>query len=109
MAKDRLGNDLQVGDRVTVECVVNNVTPEERYQNVELVTVEPYFPQTDPTRLLLNSKQVERIEPAAAALQESVAGEQAATTTDAASASAGDAAATAETSAGDAAATKEEG
>jgi hypothetical protein len=68
MPVDCSGRELKVGDFVTVLCRINNAVPDERYANLDLVTVEPYYPQDDPKKLQLNSRQVELVvEPTAPA------------------------------------------
>lgn len=63
MPHDRNGNELKVGDRVLVECDVDSITMQEDYCNVTLKTRSPMPPYTDPTTLVLNAKQVTRVEP----------------------------------------------
>lgn len=56
------GHELQVGDRVMVECVVESVTPGDDYCNVTVRTVRPMPPYTAGTTFTINTKQTEKIE-----------------------------------------------
>lgn len=55
------GHELQVGDRVMVECEVVNVTAGDDYCNVTVRTVRPMPPYKDGTSFTLNTKQTEKI------------------------------------------------
>jgi hypothetical protein len=62
MPHDKNGNLLVKGDRVSLECVVKEVTSQgEEYCNVTLETVEPMYPGTHKTVVTANAKQVVRI------------------------------------------------
>ncbi len=60
MPHDKHGNELKVGDKVTIECEVKNVDPHEDYCNLTVETVEPMHPGEDKTGITLNAKQVIR-------------------------------------------------
>lgn len=56
MAKDKHGNDLQIGDRVTIECVVTHVFDGDDGSNCVFNTVELFNDQHAST-IHINSKQ----------------------------------------------------
>lgn len=63
MPHDIDDNELQVGDVVLVECVVESVQPGAEYCNVTLKTTRPMPPYTNPTTIVLNTKQVKKLAP----------------------------------------------
>jgi hypothetical protein len=62
MPHDKNGALISEGDKVLVRCTVKSVTPGEEYCNVTLETVEPMYPSTNKDTIVLNAKQVERVE-----------------------------------------------
>lgn len=62
MPHDKNGQELKVGDTVAVEAVVTAIFQTDDYCNVNLNTVEPMFPGNDKTFLVLNTKQVEKLD-----------------------------------------------
>jgi hypothetical protein len=57
---DKNGKLLNIGDKVIVECVVENTyaTENDGFCNITVKTVEPMFPTEHPTTITFNSKQV---------------------------------------------------
>lgn len=64
MPHDINNQEIKVGDLVFVECVVTAVhaTDNNEFCNVNLDTVRPMPPYTEPMHLTLNTKQVELFE-----------------------------------------------
>ena len=62
MPHDKNGNVLKEGDRVDVPCIVKSITPGDEYCNVNLETLVPMPPYTVPSTIVLNTKQVEKVE-----------------------------------------------
>lgn len=60
MPHDIDGNELKVGDRVTIETVIKAISMTEEYCNVTLETTEKMYPGDYPTGITLNSKQVRK-------------------------------------------------
>lgn len=56
------GHELKVGDRVMIECVVEDVQAGVDYCNVTVRTVRPMPPYADGTAIVLNTKQTEKVE-----------------------------------------------
>lgn len=61
MPHDIHGNELHVGDLVTVRCRVKSIQLTEEYCNVSLETVERMFPGEHVSALTLNAKQTEKV------------------------------------------------
>lgn len=57
---DKNNNLLAVGDKVTISATILEIASNEGWCNVTLETVEPMFPDTKKTCIVLNSKQVEK-------------------------------------------------
>ena len=62
MPHDKNGQVLQEGDRVLIEAVVTGIYPSDDFCNLNLSTVEPMFPSENPTTLVLNTRQVEKVD-----------------------------------------------
>ncbi|HWQ03415.1 MAG TPA: hypothetical protein VNL38_02950 [Candidatus Nitrosotenuis sp.] len=62
MPHDRKGNVLQEGDRVLIPARVKSVQAGEECCNVDLETEIPMPPYTGPTMIVLNTRQVEKVE-----------------------------------------------
>lgn len=62
MPHDRNNQELKAGDRVNIACVVKEVHTGTDYCNITLETVEPMYPGNHKTTLVLNTKQVEKVE-----------------------------------------------
>lgn len=60
---DKNGHPLQVGDRVTIEAVIQSASENPDFCNLSLVSVEPMYPGTAKTYFSLNAKQVVYVEP----------------------------------------------
>jgi hypothetical protein len=54
------GRKLKAGDKVNVPCIVKEVSPGAEYCNVTLATAVPMPPYTEPTSIVLNTKQVKK-------------------------------------------------
>ncbi len=61
MPHDRKGNLVNIGDTVSIICIVKSITAGEEYCNLTVVTKDPMPPYTDGYTLSLNTKQVEVI------------------------------------------------
>lgn len=61
MPHDLNGDELHVGDLVTVRCRVKSIVLTEDYCNVSLETVERMFPGEHTSALTLNAKQVTKV------------------------------------------------
>lgn len=61
MPHDKNGVELKAGDRVTVECVVEEVSATPDHCNVKLKTVEPFHPNKDGNTSWFNTKQVVKV------------------------------------------------
>jgi hypothetical protein len=61
MPHDINGDELHVGDLVTVRCRVKRIELTEEYCNVSLETTEQMYPGTHYSALTLNSKQVVKV------------------------------------------------
>lgn len=62
MPHDANGKLLKVGDTVNVRCQVQDIFQTEEYCNLTLKTNLPMFPGTDLTTIVLNAKQVFRVD-----------------------------------------------
>jgi hypothetical protein len=62
MPHDRDGKILNVGDRINIPCNIKSITTSEELCNVTVETAQPMFPETYRTTLVLNSKQVVKVE-----------------------------------------------
>lgn len=60
---DKNGTVVSVGDIVTVEFVVKDVSPNDEYCNCTLETAIPMFPANYATSLVVNTKQVNKTVP----------------------------------------------
>jgi len=60
MPHDQYGQELRVGERVTVACRVTAIHLTEQYCNVDLKTEQSMYLSDHVTTLTLNSKQVVR-------------------------------------------------
>lgn len=60
MPHDKNGQPLTAGDDVLIRATVTSVSPGEEYCNVNVETVEPMFPGTNKTLIVLNARQVEK-------------------------------------------------
>ncbi len=64
MPHDANGKLVEVGDEVVLRCKVVRVHDDIEYCNVDLDTVYPMPPYTEPSRFsAVNSVQVEKVEP----------------------------------------------
>lgn len=61
MPHDKNGAELKVGDKVTVEFVVEEVNAHPDHCNLKAKTVEPFHPNPDGTTTWFNTKQVVKI------------------------------------------------
>lgn len=61
MPHDKNGVELKAGDRVTVECVVEEVNATPDHCNVKLKTVEPFHPNKEGKTNWFNTKQVVKV------------------------------------------------
>lgn len=61
MPHDKNGNLLREGDEVVLRCKVTTVQSHLEYCNLNLSTIEPMFPGTTPTTIVVNAKQVELV------------------------------------------------
>jgi hypothetical protein len=61
MPHDNKNNKLQVGDTVLVPCVVTEIYEADEYCNVNLKTVRPMYPSDNPTSIVLNTRQVDKL------------------------------------------------
>ena len=64
MPHDIKGNELSVGDTVSVICAIEQITETEDYCNLSVVTLLPMLPGKQPSRLTLNTRQVELVKKA---------------------------------------------
>jgi hypothetical protein len=62
MPHDKNGNLLSVGDRVNIVGVVKEIQPGDEFCNVTLETTEPMYPGDQKTAIVLNAKQVEKMD-----------------------------------------------
>lgn len=60
MPHDRNGERLNVGDSVTVPCVIKAIHDTEFYCNVDLETDLRVYPTAKKSSFTLNAKQVEK-------------------------------------------------
>ena len=58
MPHDVKGQEIHVGDLVTIACTVKEIYTGTEFCNVQLETVEPMYPEVYPTTITLNTKQV---------------------------------------------------
>lgn len=58
MPHDKNGCELKVGDKVTIEAEVTQISPNPDYCNMTVATVEPMHPGKHMTTITLNCKQV---------------------------------------------------
>lgn len=61
---DKNGHPLVVGDRVTIECIIQSASTNPDYCNLSLASVEPMYPGTSKTYIAVNAQQVVYVEPA---------------------------------------------
>jgi len=62
MSLDKNGFGIKEGDIVTIHCkVITSYPGHEDYNNVVLETVEEHFPSNEYTKIILNSKQVQKV------------------------------------------------
>lgn len=60
---DKNGKPLKVGDRVTLECVITETAATEDFCNIQLQTVEPFWPEANRfDKQWANAKQVVKVE-----------------------------------------------
>lgn len=62
MAFDKNGSELREGQIVTIHCKVKSVQPGDENNNIVLETVEEHYPSNSYSIIILNSKQVQRVE-----------------------------------------------
>lgn len=62
MPHDIHGKLLSVGDTVKVLCRVKEIHNTEEYCNVNLETLQPMYPGEHRSGIVLNAKQVEKVE-----------------------------------------------
>lgn len=62
MPHDAKGNLLNIGDTVNVRCQVKEIHLGEEFCNVTLETNLPMFPTDNLTTIVLNAKQVFKVE-----------------------------------------------
>lgn len=70
MPHDRLGREIQVGDRVCIEYIVESISPNDEFCNATLKTVFPAKPSTMSTTMTTNSSVCQRMRSAAEILEE---------------------------------------
>jgi protoheme ferro-lyase len=62
MSLDKNGSMIKKDDIVTIHCKVITTYPgNEDYNNVLLETVEEHFPSNEYTKIILNTKQVQKV------------------------------------------------
>lgn len=72
MPHDKNGTELKAGDVVTIAFTVEEVSANADHCNVKTRTVEPFHPNTDGVTNWFNTKQVVKVEPAAAGFAEPI-------------------------------------
>lgn len=58
MPHDKNGEELQVGDVVSIEAIVKTLWTGTEACNLTVETVEPFYPSTEKSTIVLNTKQV---------------------------------------------------
>lgn len=61
MPFDKNGVELREGDIVTIHCTIKAVMATDENNNVLLETVEEFYPSNSYTNVILNSKQVQKV------------------------------------------------
>ena len=62
MPFDKNGSELREGQIVTIHCRVRITHPGDEHNNVVLETIEEHYPSNSYSTIVLNSKQVQRVE-----------------------------------------------
>ena len=75
MPHDSKGNELKPGDEVLIRARVQSIEASSEYCNATVHTLIPMPPYTSPFTIVLNTKQVEKVDPQPVAEQGHAAAE----------------------------------